>query len=274
MEIFSIVILSLIAIILLISNLYLFVYYSNPDDNSACSGVISKIIVIAAMNLSWIQLLLLPLDVTNSRGGGLGLNMDMAWIVVYIIIAALMILVLPIISAYNECDDDWTLWEKFKYSMCNSIVAIALVITLICVSFFFLSKAEIPVRKTYCPIANFQKSNASVFKTTNCHTEDTNLTLTVSFPIYAIAILSFLSWFIFICFGSIGLAALPLDCFYTYCTRPQIISKDDLEKKKKTLISQVKDVKIIANQAKEFEYDEVMKKSSKIVYIKKLINKN
>jgi LMBR1 domain-containing protein 1 len=264
MEVFSIIILSLIAVILLVANLYLFVYYSNPDDNSACSGVITKIIVIAAMNLSWIQLLMLPLDVTNSRGGGLGLHMDTAWIVIYIIIATLMILVLPLISAYNESDEEWTLCEKIKYSMCNTFISIALVLTLIFIGFFFLSKAEIPIRKTYCPIANFQKSNVNTFKTTNCHTEDTNLILTVSFPIFAIAILSFLSWFVFICFGSIGLAALPLDCFYTYCTRPQIISKDDLEKKKKALISQVKDVKIVANQAKEYEYDDVNKKSSKL----------
>ena len=267
MEIFSIIVLSVLALLLLIANIYLYVYYSHPDDNSACSGVFSKIIIIFAMALCWLQLLLLPLDVANTRGGGMGLRMDLCWTIVYILIAVFVIIILPLTSAYNECDEEWSLWEKFKYSICNFVVVLIVLIATIFISFVFLSKAQIPVQKTTCPITNYQKSNVVALHITNCKSEEDNIEVTVSLPIYCMAVLSFLSWFIFVVFGGIGLAALPLDCIYEYSTKPQIINKSDLDKKKKEVTVQAKELRNLVIEAKKYEENDVHKKSGKLKFI-------
>lgn len=45
--------------------------------------------------------------------------------------------------------------------------------------------------------------------------------MNVSFPIYVIGLISFLSWFLFIVFGGIGLAAIPMDLIRAFVGRPK-----------------------------------------------------
>lgn len=263
MDVFTIIVLSILAGILLIANIYLFVYYSHPDDDSALSGVVGKLIIIIAMSLSWIQILLLPLDVSNSRGGGFGFSMTMIWTIFYIAIGVFVIFILPLASAYNECDEDWTTWEKLKYVMCSFIVSIVIFVTCLAVSSLFLAKADIPIHTQQCTIANIQKSNVIRLNIDNCTKNNGELTMDVGIQIYLLGAMCFVSWFVFVIFGGIGIAALPLDCIYEFSSRPKIVVRKDLDDKKIELSLKAKEVKTLALQAKEFEDNNAAKKSSK-----------
>jgi hypothetical protein len=51
---------------------------------------------------------MLPLDVSNNRGEGGGIDMKLFWFIVYIASACMLLFVNPTLSYYYEADDDWT----------------------------------------------------------------------------------------------------------------------------------------------------------------------
>lgn len=63
--------------------------------------------------------------------------------------------------------------------------------------------------------------------------------MNVSFPIYVIGLVSFLSWFLFTIFGGIGLAAVPLDLIRTFNARPRkFYTKDEIDKMRLRLVKE------------------------------------
>lgn len=73
--------------------------------------------------------------------------------------------------------------------------------------------------------------------------------------------MSFISWFLFVLFGGIGLPALPLDLIYDFYTRPKKIDRSELESYKNKVLIRARTVREIANEAKELESRDVLKKS-------------
>ena len=60
------------------------------------------------MTLAWAQVLMLPLDVANSRGSGGGIRMDLFWIIIYISTAAFVLVIIPGLNYWYESDPDWS----------------------------------------------------------------------------------------------------------------------------------------------------------------------
>ena len=71
-DVLTLIMMIIVGLILLISNIYILIYFSHPDDRSSCSGWFLKILVIIGLTLAWFQVLLLPLDVNNIRTFGSG----------------------------------------------------------------------------------------------------------------------------------------------------------------------------------------------------------
>ena len=87
------------------------------------------------------------------------------------------------------------------------------------------------------------------------------MSIEVSFPIYVIGFMSFISWFLFVVFGGIGLPALPLDFIYDFCTRPKKINKADMERIENGVAERAKAIKELAMELKLMETNEdVLKK--------------
>ena len=73
---------------------------------------------------------------------------------------------------------------------------------------------------------------------------DDKLKIRVNFFIYPIAVLSFVSMFIFSFFGGIRLAAIPLDFFYSFFARPRSMNERNL-KTKRFIIKRIRGCKNI-----------------------------
>ena len=73
------------SILMLALNIYLFLQYSHPDDNKDIVGWIGWVVVVAGSTIVWGLVLLLPLDVANSRGDGGGLNMYVLYQLLFIL---------------------------------------------------------------------------------------------------------------------------------------------------------------------------------------------
>ena len=132
-DIFLLIVIISITIILLISSLYILAYYSNPDDTNFGSSLICKIISILGLTITFGEVLLLPLDVSNIRGDLGGLRMDLIWKITYITIAIFIFIIIPFANSFYECDPDSTFCQKIFGSFCFFFFEI-IIITLI----FFL----------------------------------------------------------------------------------------------------------------------------------------
>jgi LMBR1 domain-containing protein 1 len=91
------------------------------------------------------------------------------------------------------------------------------------------------------------------------------MAINVSFPIYIIGFMSFLSWFLFIFYGGIGLAALPLDFIYSFCNKPKKLKPAEMERERNTLCAEASELRRIGDEVKKVE-PEAMKKTCKDIY--------
>jgi len=57
----------------------------------------------------------------------------------------------------------------------------------------------------------------------------------VSFPIYCIAFMSFIGWFLLVIFGGVGLTALPFDLIREFTMRPVLMNAKEAKEKKELI---------------------------------------
>jgi LMBR1 domain-containing protein 1 len=79
--------------------------------------------------------------------------------------------------------------------------------------------------------------------------------------------MSFISWFLFVIFGGIGLAALPLDMIYDFVTRPKKLTHLEMEYQKKRILEDGKILKDLALETKSLEDSGAKKSSSILIYL-------
>ena len=135
----------LVTVGLLICNIYLLAYYCHPDDKDTCIGWVAKVFVVLGLTLAWSQVLLLPLDVSNNRTFGGGLNMKVFWFIIYISTALYILIIFPIVSGFYESDDDWTFCEKFRHSLCCFFVTLFCFLLLSVILYVTIGKAKVPI---------------------------------------------------------------------------------------------------------------------------------
>ena len=72
------------------------------------------------MILAWAQVLMLPLDVSNARGEGGGIDMKLFWFIIYMASAIWVFVVIPFMKNYLEADEDWGwVFYFFRYKNNN-----------------------------------------------------------------------------------------------------------------------------------------------------------
>eukprot|EP00826_Nyctotherus_ovalis_P047688 TRINITY_DN5521_c0_g1_i2.p1 TRINITY_DN5521_c0_g1~~TRINITY_DN5521_c0_g1_i2.p1 ORF type:complete len:113 (+),score=14.81 TRINITY_DN5521_c0_g1_i2:103-441(+) len=100
MDIVLLILVILLALALIAVNIYLLMYYSHPDDHGFGISIWPKILVVLGLTLAFSQVLIIPLDASNSRGYGSGLRLDILWQVVLISVAAFSIVLAPFALFY------------------------------------------------------------------------------------------------------------------------------------------------------------------------------
>lgn len=109
MDVFLIIITIIFSILLLVVSFYILALYCHPDDRGFGSHILLKVLVIVGLTLSWAQVLMVPLDVANSRGEGGDLDMMSFWNTIYCIIAFMVTILLPFAIFMYETDEDKSL---------------------------------------------------------------------------------------------------------------------------------------------------------------------
>ena len=254
----TVIVVIILIIALLVTNIYILVYFCHPDDRGSCVGWVLKIIVIIGLTLSWIQVLLLPLDVSNNRTFGGGLNMRIFWYIIYIITIVYILIISPISSSYYESDDSWSCREKITHSLCWFFIYFIFFLLITIILYATIGKADIPINSIVCDYSSISSSSQNSFSPlnlniNNCEEYDESITIKVNFIIYAIAVLLFVSWILFALFGGIGLAAVPIDLFCAFKNRPKHMRSIEIERRKKKLLKNVESLRNLGNEVKILE---------------------
>lgn len=246
----------IITISLIIANIYLLAYYCHPDDKGTAMGIIIKVFVVIGLGLAWAQVLMVPLDVSNNRTFGGGLDMKLFWFIIFMASVVYVLFFFPILTGLYETDPDWSCCDKFKHSFCCFICTMVVIVAIGLILYFTIGNANIPIDSIYCQMttSNIQDSSATVLTVASCdYDTDTKIEVEVSFMIYCVAVMSFISWFIFAIFGGIGLAAIPLDFFHDFCTRPKTIKSEEIEDRRKELVRNIDELKLLGEKVKDME---------------------
>ena len=267
-DVMTIIMILIITVVLLITNIYILIYFSHPDDKESVIGWVLKIIVLLGLTLAWCQVLMVPLDVSNNRTFGGGIDMKLFWFIIFIITLVYILIIFPISSSLYETQEDWTTCEKIKHSLCFFIIMIIFFIAITGILYATIGKTSIPIKKIEynenCDFNNIILNSDEVISSFNIKCdikkEDESLELNVNIIIYSMAVLTFLSWIIFALFGGIGLASVPLDFFVSFKSRPRIITDESIKDRKKVLFEEIVELRQMGDRLNELETKGAAKK--------------
>lgn len=106
------------AVLVLFTNVYLFFMYNHPDDNKDCVGWFGRIVVIAGSCIILGMVLVLPLDVANSRGHGGGLNTEILWQILLILYFVFLVFLIPYMILLYETDEEKPIMSRVCKAFC------------------------------------------------------------------------------------------------------------------------------------------------------------
>ena len=218
MEVYLIIVTILFAIITILINIYLLALYCHPDDKGLGTTGFSQAVVVLGLTLSWAIVLMLPLDVGNARGDN---DMDMTnfWYAVFMIIALIIAILIPCAIYYYESDEDDSYKKRLTWTIFQEICTLIIAVAILFITWAFWRWAHIPVELVSKSVSTAVYSSNSFDSNTELASQkvnDTTLEVEVSFPIYVMALMSFIGWIFFCAFGGCGLVALPVDLIVAF----------------------------------------------------------
>jgi len=128
------------------------------------------------------------------------------------------------------------IWHVVKWET----LVVVIVSAVLGISYIFLWKAWIPIQSMLCNSGALLSSDSIDSTMAECTTSSDWLTINVSFPVYVVAIISFVGWIFFIVYAGVGFATFPIDCFCEFWHRPKKLSHAELTSKKIKLLEHVK----------------------------------
>lgn len=261
-DVMTLIMILLITLGLIITNIYILIYFSHPDDKGSILGYILKGIVIIGLTLAWCQVLMIPLDVSNNRTFGSGINMKAFWLIIFVITIIYILIIFPISSSLYDCQDEWTPCEKIRHCLCFFLTIIIFFVAITAILYSSIGTTDIPIKVLQCHNSPPLQSNMFTGPHQVCIPEKKtkSIELKVNIIIYSVAVLTFVSWLIFCLFGGIGLSSVPMDFFISFQKRPKSISNDEIGERKQNLLKEIEQIKLLGDEVDSMEKNGIQKK--------------
>ncbi|KAL0223383.1 hypothetical protein P9112_002773 [Eukaryota sp. TZLM1-RC] len=226
-------------VLLLIINSSLIQYFQHSDDKG--QSYLTKFLIHLSFLLAEGAILLLPVDIINARDPTF--PMDLIWQVVFVSMLVLTSFILPFTLFWYESLDEHGKTHAFK-AFCFVLTTFFFLALGIFLLFSFFGRASIPISVLTSSMTTSPPSSCECI---NCVSENLNIDFYVTFPLYIIACFTLLGWFLFVLFGSIGIASLPMDLLNAYRTRPRKILTRQYAELKSQIADRASKLLIIAN---------------------------
>mmetsp|Transcript_6255 Transcript_6255/g.4447 ORF Transcript_6255/g.4447 Transcript_6255/m.4447 type:complete len:169 (+) Transcript_6255:34-540(+) len=141
-----------LTLILIFFNIYFVAHYAHYADSAFGSSTACKALIIVAYMVAECQILMLPLDVQNTREET-DFYMKEFWLIVFMTSLFLITIILPFSMFYYEADEE----KDFKWRLCSAFKSLVIFVILVsCVLFptyAFMRYAYIPVQAVTCNAA-------------------------------------------------------------------------------------------------------------------------
>lgn len=233
-NIFLIVLLVIIPVLFMFFSFLFVVFFASPVDRF--QAVFPKIIVILGMTLAGCAVLFLPFDVwNNTQGGGLTNATPIIWQIVFAVMSAFVVIVIPFTMIYFEAYDSdkpvvkniisQSIWGAIGTAIIFFVVALVMGIT-----YIWLGYVSIPITVQYSGTAapNLGTSLTNNYiNCPNCSFVDTNLVSRMGIVVYITACLCIPGWLIFVVCGGCGMSALPIMLILACIKKPRRIKMDE-----------------------------------------------
>jgi LMBR1 domain-containing protein 1 len=250
-----------IGLLMLAINIYLFAIYCHPDDLTFGAGWFAKIVVILGSAVVWSFVLVLPLDVANSRGAGGGFNMDLFYMIMFILYFVFLIFIVPFTLHFYETDEDKSFISRLCYAFCLEIFTLIIVAVLALIAWGAMREAELHdmITAKTSGLMPAELTSGTITQTVL----DNRVIYQVPPYLFMIVFLIFIGWFLFVVFAGIGITALPMDWILDYFYRPQPRSPHEMAERKVALRRRAEELMKFAQgiqtDAEEKEDDEEKK---------------
>lgn len=228
------VILTIVMIVIMLAvNIYLFVIYCHPDDLTMGTAWFSKIIIVFGYFLVSMFVLILPLDIANSRGDGGGLNIDVLYQILFISTVLCSTIIIPYTLFLYETDDEKPLISRLCSAFFMEIFIVIVVAILALIAFGAMRTASLSELQIQS-VANLSASESSTSVANGIVVGDRVIYNVPPF-IFLVVFILLIGWFLFVVFGGIGIFALPLDLIIEFFTRPKPRSAREIAERKVAL---------------------------------------
>lgn len=208
-------------LLMLLLNAFVLAYFLHPDDKGFINGLFEKLIIFLGFAVLWTFVLLLPLDIANSRGAGSGLNIHLAYMVLFGVLLAFLLLILPWVSSFYESDSDDSCCVRFFKSFMYTLVILSIVFVM---GFIFWKHIPSPGIQVATKVAHIQglefieqKASQKIIALNQSAIK--KIPYKPNFIFIIIFFLLLIGWILFVFFAGVGIVALPLDMILDYMYR-------------------------------------------------------
>lgn len=266
----------IVCVLVLLFNVYLLVNYQHPDD--ANQAYFPKFVVVLGLSIALISILMLPADVANRQACrhaiyngacNLTLPMKQLWLAVYIADAILVFFIIPFAMFYYEGDQDKTVGKRIKGALCWVTVTAIVCALLLGILYGLAGKVDFTVRHLSSSTTSsfpdsftktFSSSSPCVGSKKECSaysapsSSEATWTMRTSFPQYIVALSTIAGSVLFMIFGGVGIACLPLGLIFSFIRRPKaVITRSQYIKEATELGKKAKELKKAAEDLRQEE---------------------
>jgi len=237
MEWFLIIVVIVVTVMVMLGSLYVLVYFQAEEDKN--TAIAPKIAVVVGLSLSCLLVLTLPLDVAN-RSTASDMDIETLWQVEYMLVAVMAIGVVPFLIFFYEAEDpesrQYQWWTAIKYE----VITIVVCLTCVLIGWLVWGYAEVPIVDYTYKGPLLEAETSAVCPGKECPGVTISraaqvLKVSVTPVTWIMALISFVGWFLFVLFGGIGMAALPMDLLVDFTQRPVGIDLQEYAKQKMLL---------------------------------------
>lgn len=164
------------------------------------------------------MVMMLPLDIANSRGNGGGINTDVMWQILLLLFFVFLVFLIPYMILLYETDEESPLFGRLCRAFCYEFFFLLAATGLALIAFGTMRQATLSPLKSVS-YSSFQKSEADLKISVQTSLKDINMVVPPF--LFVVVFWIWIGWFAFVIFGGIGVIALPLDLILDYFYRPK-----------------------------------------------------
>ena len=236
-DVVLVIVMCVALVLMAVADALLIIRYQSRSD--AAYAIPAKVVVALGLIVGECCVLLLPFDVANRTADG-GLPTSTLWLIVYGVLAAFVVLVLPFVFQWyqNDLEDLTGRPSRAKRVLTTilSVLVVLVIFVVVCiVAYLFFGVAEVPVTRLDSGLLDEAAAAPHEGCTGPCGTRSGYVSFRISPVLFLITVIDFVGYLVLIIFGSIGLASVPYDLFWGFVQRPHVLSQRTYEEQKRLI---------------------------------------